>query len=162
MRRAQRAAALFLAVALCAVLGGCSSSSSSRATPSSTLRSFDSLEELSDALGFEMVKLDGGGFQPYQYASIDGSIGQIEYRRGDAVLLLRMSDGDERDITGVGQVEYATTNHGGAELHIGSFKDVQSAWITAGDYTYAMSSSGLGAEEFQSLAGQLADAVAAA
>lgn len=159
-----RTAALCTALLFAAgALVGCSSPDTPvSSVVSASLHSYDSYDELCAALGFEMVRIGGGGFEPYAYNSIDDLIGQIEYRSGEAVLLLRMAKKQEGDITGVGQVTYSTSDHGGCELNVGAFKNVQAAWITAGDYTYALSATDMTVDDFQDIANQLADAVTAA
>lgn len=146
---------LFLGVL---TLGGCSASPL-KLPVSASVQVFDSYEELCASIGYDMVRIDGGGYDPVAYTSIDGVIGQIEYVNGDADLILRTEPGDEGDITGVGQVTYGVSDVNGVDLHVGFFKDIQAAWFETGGYSYGLTATGMDSEAFKQMAEQLAHAI---
>lgn len=123
------------------------------------LQTFDSYDELCSSIGYDMVRIGGGGFEPTAYTSIDGVLGQIEYVNDGADLILRMEPGDEGDITGVGQVTYAVSDVNGIDLHVGFFKDIDAAWFVSGGYSYSLTATGMELEQFDAMANQLAHAV---
>lgn len=156
-RKCRRLAAAAL---LCTfLLTGCASPAVVTLPVSEFLRTFDSYDELCSSIGYDMVRIGGGGFEPAAYSSIEGVIGQIEYVNGDSDLILRMEPGDEGDITGVGQVQYALSDVNGVDLHVGFFKDIQAAWFVSGGYSYALTATGMELETFKEMADQLAHAV---
>ncbi|MBD5559848.1 MAG: hypothetical protein HDQ87_05755 [Clostridia bacterium] len=144
---------------LCAVLNACSSAAPANLPVSASLQSYDSYDELCAAIGYDMVRIGGGGFEPVAYSSIDGIVGQIEYRNEGAELTLRTEPGDEGDITGVGQVTYSISDVNGVDLHVGFFKDIQAAWFVSGDFSYSLTATGMETEVFNGMADQLAHAV---
>lgn len=157
-RRCRRLLAALLSLSVL-VLGGCASASTAVLPVSELLRTFDSYDELCASLGYDMVRIGGGGFEPVSYSSIEGVLGQIEYTGEDSDLILRQEPGDEGDITGVGQVSYAISDVNGVDLHVGFFKDIQAAWFVSGDYSYALTATGMDLETFKDMANQLAHAV---
>lgn len=157
---ATRCRRLLLAVLLAGLLAvsGCTTVDTAKLPVSPIVETFDTYEELCDAIGYDMLRI-GGGFEPVAYSSIDGVLGQIEYVHGDIDLILREEPGDEGDITGVGQVSYAVSDVNGVDLHIGFFKDIQAAWLMSGDHSYSLTATGMDLDAFSDMAEQLAHAV---
>ena len=141
------------------MMSGCASASTANLPVSPALQTFETYDELCASVGYQMVRIGGGGFEPVAYSSVDGVLGQIEYVRGESSLILREEPGDEGDITGVGQVSYAVSDVNGVDLHIGFFKDIQAAWFVSSDISYALTATGMELDTFSAMANQLAHAV---
>lgn len=142
--------------ALCLLLSACSTSI---ALPTSQfLLSFDTFEELCASIGYQMVRFDGA-YIPSAYNSIEGTMGQITYKVGEAEMQLRMEPGEAGDITGVGQVTYKTTDVNGVDLHVGSFQNIDAAWFVHDNFSYALTATNMNMDIFESTATMLAEAL---
>lgn len=155
LRRAIGAALALVATAF--LLSACSESAAS--TPSSnvtsTLRTYRDYDEMTQALGFDMVQIQGAGYEPESYSSINGQIGQIIYKNGDIELNMRMARGKDSDISGVNGASYVIKDISGVEVHIGAYKTIQSAWFVIGDDTYGMSATNISSTDFESFVSEL-------
>lgn len=160
----------FRLVLACSVmfLCGCSLvADSSPDTPSYSpaISVYDDYDDMSRALGYEMVQIAGGGFIPSSYSIIDGRIGEIIYTQddedaGEAELNLRSTEGTG-DITGVGGVVYRRIDMHGCEVQIGSYRNIQAAQFTIDNHTYAMSATGMTTKVFETIVGQVVEQLAA-
>lgn len=151
-RGCKLAAILAAAVLLCCALAGCtpiSATSTARKTAPAIVQ-YSDYDDLTRALGFDMVQIAGGGYEVGSYSIIDGRIGQIIYNKGDIELNLRMMDGTG-DITGVNAARLSPKDIDGVEVELGSFSTIQVASFAIGDYTYAMSATNISAPAFEEI-----------
>lgn len=147
------AAAAACLILLCTAATGCGSigaAEGARKTASAIVQ-YSDYDDLTRALGFDMVQIAGGGYEVESYSIIDGRIGQIIYRKDDIELNLRMLDGTG-DITGVNAAALAPKDIDGVEVELGSFATIQVASFQIGDYTYAMSATNITPQAFEEIA----------
>lgn len=146
------ALAALAALLLCACSGSTAPVSTSSAA--SSLRAYRDYDEMTQALGFSMVRIQGAGYEEQSFSSINGQIGQIIYMNGDVELNLRMARGKNTDISGVNGANYIIKDISGVEVHIGDYKGIQSAWFSVGDYGYGMSATNIAAADFENFVGE--------
>lgn len=163
--RACRAAVLCI---VCTALCGCSSTSLSDTgqqpidTSSTALVEFEDFDAMSDALGFDMVQISGGGYIPQRYAVIDGEIGEIIYTHDESELNLRASAAARTDIAGVNGVLFQRTNMNGTEVLIGNYREIQVAQFEVGGRVYAMSATNMPMKSFEDIVEQIVAQLGAA
>lgn len=125
------------------------------------IKTYESISKLNNALGFDMIELNPEfGFKAYEFATIDKSLGQIEYSdvafepdegsepslvpqatqqtAPNKRITLRMAHGDD-DISGIYGVEYETEDFNGIDVNIGVYENtVFIGWWIYQDYCYSI------------------------
>lgn len=149
IRRALAAAVALLAALFLSACSGSSAAPAASSNVTSTLRTYRDYDEMTQALGFHMVQIQGAGYEPQSFSSINGQIGQIIYQNGDIELNMRMAPGKDSDISGVNGASYIIKDISGIEVHIGAYKTIQSAWFIIGDNDYGMSATSISSTDFE-------------
>lgn len=137
----RRGLAAIVLILVFAIAGCATSEPAVTASPGSGLRQYDDYNEMVQALGFDIPRIEGAGYVPQSYSIIDGEIAQIIYSNGDFEVNIRVAKNENSDISGVNGAAYNAVNISGVEVHIGAYKNIQSAWFVAGDTDYGMSAS---------------------
>lgn len=146
---------ILLVLILVFASAGCAASEPAvTASPGSGLREYDDYNEMAQALGFDMPRIEGAGYVPESYAVIDGEIGQIIYSNDDFEVNIRAAKNENTDISGVTGAAYNIIYISGVEVHIGAYKNIQSAWFVAGDTDYGMSASDITSTDWEAFVTQ--------
>lgn len=156
--KAAAAAAILIFALGCAgcVPAGNAATVSPRQSTAPALVTYSEFDDLSRALGFDMVQISGGGYEPTSFSAIDGYIGQIIYNKDDTELIVRMASGSG-DITGVNGAAYTTQVIHGIDVEIGSFADIQVARFEINGSAYGLSATGMTPQFFEGLVTQVVD-----
>jgi len=148
---------ILVAVSCSLVFTACSSSPAEETSEvANPIKEYASVEELSQALGFEMTippALNPG--QTVAYSSIDDKTGQAVISSDGWTLTLRKAT-DGEDISGVyGAVESKTAEIGGIPVKYSIYEALMVATWASGSYTYSIVGEGMDEASFDDAVQQI-------